>query len=220
MKARGNWSALIIVWVLATVALSIAAAGDNILPGDLAIARRVQGVDFPAVKRVERAGYHLGTYGGVLVVAAPVVAVLALTRRYAGAFMIAAALVLRSVNPLVKELIESPRPTADLVRVLPSATGDPGSYGFPSGHTMGATLVFGSMIYVAQRTIRPRRLRLCVQIPAALAIAVVGWSRIYSGAHWPSDVLGGLLWGTTFLLLILGLHRRWRARRSGLAAPR
>ena len=67
------------------------------------------------------------------------------------------------------------------------------SYGFPSGHATAASAFFGALIYLAQAL--PPRLRLAVRTLAAVAIVLVGLSRVILRAHWPSDVVGGIALG-------------------------
>ncbi|MER5388444.1 phosphatase PAP2 family protein [Saccharopolyspora sp. NPDC002686] len=103
---------------------------------------------------------------------------------------------------LVKVLVGRPRPPA--VDDLVHATGP----SFPSGHMTQAVVAWGVLAFVLLRD-RPRRARWLVPGAALLAL-VVGASRIYLGAHWLTDVLGGLALGGVWLavLLILDLSTR------------
>jgi len=68
---------------------------------------------------------------------------------------------------------------------------EPTSYSFPSGHAVGSCAFFCAVaIFAAAHTASRTRRRL-YYLGAALAIAAVGFSRIYLGMHYPSDVLGG-----------------------------
>ncbi|MEZ4523936.1 MAG: phosphatase PAP2 family protein [Thermomicrobiales bacterium] len=184
---------------LVTAGLSLAAAVRPVLPGDVAVSRAVQSIDFQGVGRLERAGYFIGSFEGIVTLGIVIVAGLLLARRFADAGLLAGALVLRGTNPSIKGLIQSARPTDDLVRVAENATKDPGTFGFPSGHAMGTVLLFGGIIYLAQVHVRSTRLRIALQAVSLLLIFLVGWSRIYSGAHWITDTLGGVLWGLALL---------------------
>ncbi len=189
--------------LLATLFLTAAAAGDNVLPGDVAVANGVQRGDLPGAEQLAAIAYLLG--GTPLVTAAGAVLMTAFARagRRAEALFLLAILVVRGGNWLLKAVTESPRPTPSLVRVTEQASG----LGFPSSHVVSAVLLYGSLIYLAPRLVRPRLLQRLVVAAAAAAIAVTGFGRIYTGAHWPSDVLGGYLWGTLLLLLVLwGYH--------------
>jgi undecaprenyl-diphosphatase len=79
-------------------------------------------------------------------------------------------------------------------------------------------LLYGSLFNVASRMGPFRGWRL-VQALAALMILGIGFSRIYVGAHWPTDVLGGYLWGATFLLAAVMLCERvWSPQPEPVAA--
>jgi membrane-associated phospholipid phosphatase len=92
------------------------------------------------------------------------------------------------------------------------------SYSFPSGHTMTATVLYGFLAaFLVVRT-KSWRQRVLVILAASLLIALVGFSRIYLGAHYLSDVLGALAEGLAWLALCLtGVYSAWR-RRNQLSA--
>jgi undecaprenyl-diphosphatase len=83
-----------------------------------------------------------------------------------------------------------------------------GGYAYPSGHTTQAIAVWGLLAFLAAaaRPPRARRARTAILTIAAAVILLVGASRIYLGAHWLTDVLGGYALGATWLALILA-HR-------------
>lgn len=71
-----------------------------------------------------------------------------------------------------------------------------GSYSFPSGHTMSSTIAYGMLAHLVARLHGARGVtRTLVYASAAAIIAGVGFSRLYLGVHFPSDVVGGLLAG-------------------------
>jgi undecaprenyl-diphosphatase len=72
---------------------------------------------------------------------------------------------------------------------------------FPSGHSSGSMALFGLLGYLMVRATFSWRVRLLAIVGTALLILAVGFSRIYLGAHYFSDVLGGYLLGTVWLLL-------------------
>lgn len=86
------------------------------------------------------------------------------------------------------------------------------SYSFPSGHTMAATVFYGTLAAFAVRGFRDWRWRVQAVLLAALMIILVGFSRIYLGAHYLSDVLAasaeGLAWLALSLTAVETLRRR------------
>jgi undecaprenyl-diphosphatase len=70
-----------------------------------------------------------------------------------------------------------------------------GGFAYPSADAMMAVLVFGLGAYMLSRTVRSPWIRATMLITAAAFIVVAAVARVYLGAHWPSDVLGGVLAG-------------------------
>ena len=100
-------------------------------------------------------------------------------------------------NPLLKSIFQRQRP--DLWEVFAR----PSSYSFPSGHAMSAMMVYGIAAFLfAQRYPQHRRVWLC---SAASWIFLIGFSRIYLGVHWLSDVVAGFAIGFVFVYALV----RW-----------
>ena len=70
---------------------------------------------------------------------------------------------------------------------------------FPSGHSMGAVIAFGLLTYFILLALYDRRERIAVVIVATVVALVIGFSRIYLGAHYFSDVVGGFAFGGAWL---------------------
>jgi membrane-associated phospholipid phosphatase len=204
--------------IVITLALSIAAAGDGTLPGDVAIARFIQRAPQPPAQSLADFGNWIGSARVFGVITAVLAMLLLVLRRPWDAAIVFGAYAARLFNGLLKAIVDSPRPSADQIRV----TSFPGGLGFPSGHAMGAMLGFGAIAIVSSRLITNRRWRRAVQIACAVLILDVGFARIYVGAHWPSDVIGGYLWGAILLTVVyfsvVAIERRVTGKRS--RAPR
>lgn len=93
-------------------------------------------------------------------------------------------------------------------RMLPL---DNGLYAFPSAHATLATAVYGFMAVLLARELRARWRPLAYSA-AGLAIASIAFSRLYLGAHWLSDVLGGITLGLAWIALIGIAYRRHLSR--------
>lgn len=100
-------------------------------------------------------------------------------------------------------LIDRPRPSPDMVRVaMELQTGS-----FPSGHVLNLTAIFGFLIFVVIVTVGHTLMRRALAALLAVPVLTIGLSRVYDGAHWPSDVLGGYVIGGIWLGLTIGLYQ-------------
>jgi undecaprenyl-diphosphatase len=76
--------------------------------------------------------------------------------------------------------------------------------GFPSGHVLSLVVFFGLMIYlVATASGIRRRWRALASLVCLLTVLAVAFSRLYLDRHWLSDLAGGLMIGTAYLLLAI-----------------
>lgn len=88
-------------------------------------------------------------------------------------------------NLFLKNVVQRPRPF-DVIPGLKPLIPPPTDYSFPSGHTASSFAAAWVM-----RTMLPKRFG----VPALLLAAVMGWTRLYLGVHYPSDVLAGAVSG-------------------------
>lgn len=115
----------------------------------------------------------------------------------------------------VKVLVNRPRPTANLVEIVQQANGQ----SFPSGHVMSYVAFFGLLFSLGVILLkRDRWWHYLVLIVPALFVILVGPSRIYLGAHWASDVLGGYLLGALLLGIALWIYLMLKAK--GVLSPK
>lgn len=113
---------------------------------------------------------------------------------------------------LLKEAVGRARPDYLIIG------SEPTSLSFPSGHALFAMVFGGLLIVLAGDIIKPVKIRRAIQIGLALLILAVGASRVYLGVHYPSDVLGGYLFGAMALLGLVWLRNRFSNRGAEMAA--
>jgi membrane-associated phospholipid phosphatase len=104
----------------------------------------------------------------------------------------------------LKDLFHRERPIAYFVP-------QPSSYSFPSGHALGSFCFY--MVLAGLLTARIRWLiaRVLIWVLAALLLGAIGFSRIYLGVHWPTDVIAGYA-AAAFWVAGLVTVDRWRRR--------
>ena len=103
--------------------------------------------------------------------------------------------------------------TMEVVRPPGASSG----FGFPSIAVTMTTVAFGFFAVLIAREL-PGRDRVWPYLVSGAVVAVIGFARLYLGAHWLSDVVGGVLLGVVWLLL-LGIAYRRRVSRSLWMAP-
>jgi len=105
------------------------------------------------------------------------------------------------LNEWVKILVHRQRPFLDGPFV------DWSGYSFASGHTVGATLLYGQLLLFILPCLKARHWRLFSILSAISLVALVGFSRIALGAHFLTDVLAAILFGIIWLALCVVLSR-------------
>ena len=108
------------------------------------------------------------------------------------------------LNELVKILVHRHRPFEDGWFV------DWSGYSFASGHTIGATLLYGQIALFLIPVFQSRRGRVLLFSAAGFVVVLVGFSRIALGAHYLTDVLGGMFFGMMWLTICMLIGRPLR----------
>jgi membrane-associated phospholipid phosphatase len=90
------------------------------------------------------------------------------------------------------------------------------TYSFPSGHASVSLAVYGTLGFIAARHLGNRRAQIAVLAAAAVLILLIGFSRLYLGVHFLSDVIAGYSIGIAWVALcVVLLHLRLRLRSRG-----
>ena len=124
-------------------------------------------------------------------------------RRRAAVFLVVTSISGGVLDTVVKVLVDRPRPVVD--HPVAMALGK----SFPSGHAMSSTIVYGALVVVFRRT-WSRRVRPVAVAGTVLLILAVGASRLLLGVHFVSDVVGGFLLGSAWLLASVAAFQIWQ----------
>lgn len=148
---------------------------------------------------------ELGNGPALTVLSVPVAAWAWRTRRPWAAALLFAAIGGHLLNRGIKSLTLRPRPNLeDRVEIMLPSTGS----SFPSGHAMTAVMYFGFLGFLIHAYVPSPGVRLAgVGATSGTALAIC-WSRVYVGAHFLSDILGGIAAGGFFLVSWAAFYRR------------
>jgi membrane-associated phospholipid phosphatase len=150
------------------------------------------------------AAEFLNVAGGLLalgLVAVSAASLLALRGRRVDALLVAGAPAASGLLDLGFK-VGYARPRPPVADHLVDVTG----FSLPSGHTLDATIVLGTLAIVTVVALRGRVLRAVVIGLAVTGVAVAGAARVYLGVHWATDVLTGWLLGGSWLAVCVALR--------------
>jgi undecaprenyl-diphosphatase len=161
----------------------------------------------PWIVELARDFTALGSSGVVTLVTLAVVGFLALDRRYGMMWLVLIATAGGAgLSFALKSFYDRPRP--DLVPALAQTF----TASFPSGHSMLSAVVYLTLGALLAFGLTRRRLKLYVLAVAVLVTILVGFTRVYLGVHYPSDVLAGwaagFAWAAFCLVVAQLLQRR------------
>jgi undecaprenyl-diphosphatase len=178
---------------------------------DLSLARRIQSITITGFNTVMT---WISALGNGWVPTALVIAAgcgLAARRLRIEALICVAGVAAGSgLNRVLKALIDRPRPVEPLVNVAYDVSHE----SFPSGHVVFFVEFFGFLFFLTYALLRPGWIRRSALVLIGGLIAVIGVSRVYLGAHWPSDVFGAYLAGGLWLMLMIELYRRIKSKQE------
>jgi len=228
IKDREGYGVLGLNLVIGIVALVVASWGfaelsdevieqEELVAFDQSLATFLHDHSSPAVVQAMRVLTHLGSGGFIVPATLILLGALAWHRRWyqviEGTLTIAGGSLL---IVLLKLAFQRQRPTFDNPIV------ELGTYSYPSGHTTIATLFFGFLVVLAVRSSWSKRAKLGTIYSALALIFIVALTRVYLGAHFLSDVLGGFLVGVTWIAFcVIGIsYFQVRRRRKELRSER
>lgn len=105
------------------------------------------------------------------------------------------------INQTIKHIVRRPRPN---VLRLVSESG----YSFPSGHSMISVAFYGLVIYFVYKNINNKYLKWSLISLLSLLILTIGFSRIYVGVHYFTDVVGGFFLALAYLIVYIYIYNK------------
>ena len=100
------------------------------------------------------------------------------------------------INLIIKEIIKRPRPS--VIRLVNES-----GYSFPSGHAMTSMAFYGLLVYLIYKRVQNKYLKWLLITALCGLIFLIGFSRIYLGVHYVSDVISGFIAGAIYLILFI-----------------
>jgi undecaprenyl-diphosphatase len=182
-------------------------AHDRTMKLDLAVRGRIHAHASPALTKIMVALSFIG--GDGLVIAAVFTEGLFLWFRWRRAALwlmttIAGAIVL---SVTLKYAFHRPRPVAFF-------GGLPHTYSFPSGHSLFSFCFYGVLAGLLAGRTASHLHRIVIWLSAAVVVGAIGFSRVYLGVHYPSDVIAGYLTAALWVSTMVTLDRLWIRRKE------
>lgn len=143
------------------------------------------------------------TYGGNVFVVAGICGILLLipnTRKNIGLPSALSVVVAVGVSSLLKGIFARPRP--DVLRLIEES-----GYSFPSAHALLSATLYIMLIILVCKYTKSLLAKISLVLLLCVVIGVVGYSRIYMGVHYASDVVGGWIMGFAITLLVYTICR-------------
>jgi membrane-associated phospholipid phosphatase len=206
--SRGTIFLAFYLWILSgAIMISLIARFTEFFPGDRTITRNLQKQHNPIIRRLMITISEPGFPKLGLPLTISIAAIFWALRFRLESIFILITSSSNILNWIVKRLIKRPRPTRELVTVA-RVINEPS---FPSGHVMHYINWFGLLIYLLATNWRSGKLRNTLIAICTSLIALIGPSRVYLGAHWPSDVMAGYIYGGLWFGGVMAIYLRIKA---------
>ncbi len=195
-------ASLMVLAIFATlgVLMGIVAAGDNVLAVDVRVLETIQQGDLPGLDLVVRlSNAAFGTAGALVLAVGLITTAAALFKLRVFMVQMAVVIVLRLAGQVLKPIFESPRPG---IEHQPDPSLVSHTFGYPSGHAYTATIMMVMFMLFAHALDAPRWVRGASIAVAVLGTAIALFSRVWVGAHWPTDTIGGVFFGLATVALM------------------
>lgn len=111
-------------------------------------------------------------------------------------------LLITSLNIIIKSILQRPRPS--IFRIIEES-----GYSFPSGHSMISMAFYGFFIYLIFTNIKNKYIKIISITSLSILIILIGFSRVYLGVHYVSDVIAGFIFSLAYLILYTSILNKY-----------
>lgn len=105
------------------------------------------------------------------------------------------------INNIIKLIFARARPDINPLMIE-------NTYSFPSGHSMMSMILYGYLIYLIYNYFKSKKYKWLLICVLSILILCIGFSRIYLGVHYVSDVVGGFVLGIAYLILYIDISKK------------
>nr|WP_315021272.1 phosphatase PAP2 family protein [uncultured Aminipila sp.] len=113
-----------------------------------------------------------------------------------------------TIQTTIKVIVHRPRPPVENFLILQ------GGFSFPSGHSCSGLVFYGLFAYLILHTAVDKTVYKIIGNLFIALVLVIGFSRIYVGVHYPTDVLGGWSLGLAILMVAISVIDRWKSPKN------
>lgn len=106
-----------------------------------------------------------------------------------------------TINNVIKVIFARARPDVNPLMIE-------NTYSFPSGHSMMSMILYGYLIYIIYNKFKNKKYKLLLISVLSILIFCIGFSRIYLGVHYVSDVIGGFVLGIAYLIIYIDINKK------------
>lgn len=197
-----------IVFIVIFGYIAIAIENHSIARFDTPLIEMIQGWETTWLTMVMKVVTWIGTvYGvGTIVVIGFIILSFKLRSRQQAFLLLGTVAGSIILNSLLKNVFQRDRPT---INIILEASG----HSYPSGHAMMALALYSTLAFIAWHYVKTTTSRLALILFAILMILLVGMSRIYLGAHYPSDIVGGYVASGLWVTIMFSIYTFFTSKR-------
>ncbi len=191
IKQRKRWIVLFIALVLFFIILQ-SMFFDRIIKFDTNIYKLISKTISPIITIFLKLVTNLG--GAIGIISITIALLITMKNKHYRICIVINLFIITLINQILKFIIQRPRP--EEFRIIEES-----GYSFPSGHSMVSMAFYGLLIYIVYKEVKNKYIKNILSITLVGLILLIGFSRIYLGVHYASDVFAGFLLSISYLII-------------------